>query len=331
MFEDNKFKAGIYLIAAVIALLLSFFSSYKLKRAKQGKSPGKRVIYLLMVLFYINLMLFGIYLGVWSNFNETAAIIMVFLIGALFPFINPPPFNFCLSFGACLVFSVSAILFKTPNLWISDLVNAFLSLMLGLILCWQNSMAKISFALNASELEHERNNFYKLSTIDELTQLKNRRDFTQAFQRFLVNYRQSDNFLYIAIMDIDFFKNYNDHYGHPKGDECLRAIGKMLKDLQNSMGIYAARVGGEEFAMLWFAEDSADADKITALVSQNMRELNIPQEKSTAAPYVTISIGVHIVKCGASCDMNALYNLADKALYTAKQKGRNCAVVSLSD
>jgi diguanylate cyclase (GGDEF)-like protein len=328
VFERNIFKAGIYIIAALIALLLFIISTYKLKRLKQGNPPGKQVIYLLMVLFYINLMLFGIYLGVWSNHNETAAIIMVFLIGALVPFINPPPFNFCLSLGACLVFSVSTILFKIPNLWISDLVNAFLSLMLGLILCWQNSMTRISFALNASELENERNNFYKLSTIDELTQLKNRRDFTQTFQRFLVNYRQSDNFLYIAIMDIDFFKNYNDHYGHSKGDDCLRAIGKMLKDLQTCMGIYVARVGGEEFALLSFEENSTNADSITGQISQKMRELNIPHEKSAVAPYVTVSIGIYIVKCGASNDMNALYDLADKALYAAKNKGRNCAVVS---
>jgi diguanylate cyclase (GGDEF)-like protein len=187
---------------------------------------------------------------------------------------------------------------------------------------------RIHFALNESKLENERNSFYSLSTIDELTQLKNRRDFTQAFQRFLVNYRQSDNFLCIAIMDIDFFKNYNDHYGHPKGDECLRSVGNILNNLQNSMGIYAARVGGEEFALLWFEKDSANADNIPALVRQKMCELNIPHEKSTVAPYVTVSIGVQIVKCGVSDYTHTLYDLADKALYAAKNKGRNCAVVS---
>jgi diguanylate cyclase (GGDEF)-like protein len=129
-------------------------------------------------------------------------------------------------------------------------------------------------------------------------------------------------------MDIDFFKNYNDYYGHPKGDECLRSVGKMLNDLQNNVGVYAARVGGEEFAMLWFEEDSANADRVTALISRNMRELNIPHEKSQAAPYVTVSIGVFIVRCGVFNDTNALYDLADKALYAAKTKGRNCAVIN---
>ncbi|MCL2100456.1 MAG: GGDEF domain-containing protein, partial [Fibromonadales bacterium] len=76
--------------------------------------------------------------------------------------------------------------------------------------------------LIANKLEDERNHYFDKSTIDELTQLKNRRDFMDTFKRYLSNYRQSDNFLCIAIMDIDFFKKYNDHYGHLAGDECLQ-------------------------------------------------------------------------------------------------------------
>ncbi|MDR2952039.1 MAG: GGDEF domain-containing protein [Treponema sp.] len=328
--EHNKFKAFIYIIAAVIALLLFVFSNYKYKQLRHGKYPGNHVIYLLMIIFFINIMLFGIYVGVWSNPNGLAVIFMSLLICALFLYINPPPLNLCLSVGAFLFFSVSSILFKTPQLWIFDIMHAFIALMLGLILGWHNAMMRMRSALNASDLENERDSFYALSTIDELSQLKNRRDFMQTFERFLVNYRQSDNFLYIAIMDIDFFKNYNDHYGHPKGDECLRSIGRMLNDLQNSMGVYAARVGGEEFAMLWFGEGSSQADVITAFINRKLYELNIPHEKSNVAPYITVSIGVHILKCGASHDIHALYDLADKALYAAKKKGRNCTVVNSS-
>jgi diguanylate cyclase (GGDEF)-like protein len=207
-------------------------------------------------------------------------------------------------------------------------MNAFLAFILSSICGWQISMMRIRFALDAIKLEDERDNFYALSTIDELTQLKNRRDFFQTFKRFLLNYRQSDKFLCIAILDIDFFKSYNDFYGHPKGDECLRSVGRMFNDIQNSKGIYAARVGGEEFAMLWFENDFANIDSVTSLISQKMRGLNIPHKKSKAAPYVTISMGVYVSECGAFYDMNVLYDLADKALYAAKTNGRNCAVVS---
>jgi diguanylate cyclase (GGDEF)-like protein len=197
--------------------------------------------------------------------------------------------------------------------------------MLGIILGWQITVMRIRLTLDASKLENERNNFYDLSTIDELTGLKNRRDFMQTFERFLVNYRQSDNFLCIAIMDIDFFKDYNDHYGHPKGDECLHIISKILKDLQ---GVYTARVGGEEFAMMWFEKEAENANNVTERIKQKICDICIPHEKSGIAPYVTASIGVHIVQCGSSHDIHTLYNLADKALYTAKNNGRNCTVFS---
>jgi diguanylate cyclase (GGDEF)-like protein len=137
--------------------------------------------------------------------------------------------------------------------------------------------------------------------------------------------------LCIAILDIDFFKNYNDYYGHPKGDDCLRKIGKAFKDLQSKLNIYAARIGGEEFALIWFERETANVQNVASLISETVRQLNIPHEKPSAAPYVTVSIGIYVVRCGASNDVNNMYNLADKALYLAKKDGRNRAVISLSD
>jgi diguanylate cyclase (GGDEF)-like protein len=180
-------------------------------------------------------------------------------------------------------------------------------------------------------MEDERNNYFNQSTVDELTQLKNRRDFMNTFQRTLTNFRQSDNFLCIAILDIDFFKRYNDCYGHPKGDECLHNIGNAFKDLQNNLNIYAARVGGEEFAFIWFEKEAANAYNVASLLNTAIYDLNIPHEKSDVAPCVTVSVGIHVVRCGTSEDINTLYNSADKALYVAKKNGRNRAVISFSD
>jgi len=147
------------------------------------------------------------------------------------------------------------------------------------------------------------------------------------FKRFISRYRESDNYLCLALMDIDFFKDYNDHYGHPKGDECLRSIGKALNDLHNN-NIYAARVGGEEFALLWFEKEFSHVDSVASLVKNSIYNLRIPHEKSEVAEFVTISIGIYVVKCDASNDMQVIYDAADKALYTAKRDGRNRAVIS---
>jgi diguanylate cyclase (GGDEF)-like protein len=134
--------------------------------------------------------------------------------------------------------------------------------------------------------------------------------------------------LCVSLLDIDFFKLYNDNYGHPMGDDCLRGIGRVLNSLMDSMGVYTARVGGEEFAMLWFEQDRAHVDAVVFHLQHLIKDLKIPHEKSKVSQYITVSIGIHIERCGASDDVQTIYDLADKALYTAKESGRNCAIIS---
>ena len=167
-------------------------------------------------------------------------------------FVNPFVFNLCLTAGAMIVLSVTSVIFKPPGIFIHDIINTFIAGGLSLYFSWQITKLRIGLELSTNILEHDRDTYHDQSTIDELTQLNNRRDFIQTFQRYLSNYRTSDDWLCVAIADIDFFKNYNDFYGHPKGDDCLRSIGKMFSQMKEDSSIYAARVGGEEFAMLWF-------------------------------------------------------------------------------
>jgi diguanylate cyclase (GGDEF)-like protein len=180
-------------------------------------------------------------------------------------------------------------------------------------------------------LEDERNQYFDQSTIDELTKLRNRRDFMQTFQRYLSGYRTSDVWLCISITDIDYFKNFNDHYGHPKGVDCLRGVGGVFNGLTDDMGVYSARVGGEEFALLWFEKDASHVDTVVSYIMEKMTALKMPHEKSKVSPYVTLSIGGYIERCGASTDMQTLYDMADKALYMAKTDGRNRAFISGSE
>jgi diguanylate cyclase (GGDEF)-like protein len=227
-----------------------------------------------------------------------------------------------------IAFTVIVVIFKSPAAYKIDIPNAFFSGAAGIAFGWRVIMNRLSLASVAGNMEDERNNYYQQSTVDELTQLKNRRDFTNTFQRFLTNYRQSDNFMCVAILDIDYFKSYNDYYGHPEGDECLRKVGEALKNLYNNKNIYAARIGGEEFALIWFEEDITETQNIASCICEKIRNLNIRHERSEAAPYVTVSVGINVMRCGTLCDVDTLYNLADKALYAAKKNGRNCAVIN---
>ena len=323
LFERNFFTAGVYIFTAVVSLLISIYTNYIM----QKEYVNNRVIYILITLFYINIMTFGMYLSVWSTPDKLASIFLCFLICALLMFITPPLYNFSLTLGAMIIFIISTIIVKSPDNFIFDIVNTLIAGAISLYFVWMIPKWRLELELSANMLEEERNKYYDQSIIDELTQLRNRRDFMQTFKRYLVNYRTTDDWLCIAIMDIDFFKFYNDNYGHPKGDECLRSVGGVLNSLKENLGVYAARVGGEEFALLWFEQDTAHVDTVVSHITGLISDLKIPHEKSKVAPYVTLSIGVYVERCGASNDVKALYDLADKALYTAKEGGRNCAVV----
>ncbi|MDR0466611.1 MAG: diguanylate cyclase [Deltaproteobacteria bacterium] len=194
------------------------------------------------------------------------------------------------------------------------------------------TIASVIFMIMSIVLLFFLKNYRNQSTTDELTKLNNRRDFMKTFQRRLFRYRSTDDWLCIALIDVDFFKNYNDHYGHQQGDECLRAIGIVLKSFE-SMGVYAARVGGEEFALIWYEKDAEHISQGSILrIQQGINNLQIPHEQSEVAKHVSVSIGICALRCGMSNDVRALYNLADKALYTAKNTGRNRTVVyNLSD
>jgi len=321
--ERDFFSAGVYLLSALIALFLAIYSNYKM----QKDSDNNRFIYIIMLVFYLNIMLFGIYLSVWSTPDKPATIFLCFLICALLMFINPPLFNFFLTLGAMAVFFVSTIIIKDIDNAVLDILNALIAGSFSVFFNWQVTKLRIGLELSAMMLEEERNKYFDQSTIDELTKLKNRRDFMQTFHRYLTNYRTSDDWLCMAMCDIDFFKNFNDHYGHPAGDDCLRSVGKVLGGLMESMGVYAARVGGEEFALLWFEQDASHVSQVLSHVISSIAELKIPHEKSKVSKIVSISVGVYVERCGSSTTAQELYDLADKELYNAKESGRNRAVV----
>jgi len=331
LIEKDLLKALVYLATALIAFLIALFANYKM----QTELVNNKFIYILTTVYYANIMLFGIFLGVWKN-NDTntynyAVTFMCILICALSLFINPPIFNLCLTLISMAIFSAATIILKPYQYWSIDVCNMLFAGFISLFLNWHISKLRMGMELSTTLLEDERNKYHDQSIIDELTQLRNRRDYMNTFHRFLFNYRASDDWLCVAIADIDFFKNYNDHYGHPKGDDCLRSIGEVLNNLRDTMGIYVARVGGEEFSMLWFEKDAANVNSVVANLTKQIRELNISHEKSKISEYVTMSIGVYVVRCGVYTNTQILYDLADKALYAAKAGGRNCAVINGDD
>lgn len=159
---------------------------------------------------------------------------------------------------------------------------------------------------------------------DALTGLYNRR-YIEEEMGMIINtlQRSGGGMLSVLMMDIDFFKRYNDTYGHPEGDKCLIAVAKAISGAITRIGDFAARYGGEEFLVVLPNTDAAGAKLVAERLIENVRTLGIPHKHNNAAPYVTMSVG------GVSADTTKLSKFedfvsqADDALYISKNSGRN--------
>lgn len=169
-----------------------------------------------------------------------------------------------------------------------------------------------------------------LAGTDPLTGLANRRRLDQALQTEVARANRSGSTLCLAICDIDYFKRYNDRYGHPGGDRCLREVSRILGDSIRRAGDLCARYGGEEFAVVLPDLPLDDAIVLMRAVLKEVWDRALPHESSPAADRVTLSIGVAALDAANGITTDGLLARADRALYEAKQSGRNRIVADAS-
>jgi diguanylate cyclase (GGDEF)-like protein/PAS domain S-box-containing protein len=163
----------------------------------------------------------------------------------------------------------------------------------------------------------------RLSTQDGLTELANRRYFDDFLDREWRRGLRDLHPLSIIMGDIDFFKHYNDLYGHLRGDDCLKQVAMILKDTVNRPGDLAARYGGEEFVMVLPATKVEGARVVAEMIRRRVEALDIPHAGSRISEVVTISLGVATTIPTSESFFGALITAADQALYQAKHQGRN--------
>ncbi|MCL1906003.1 MAG: diguanylate cyclase [Clostridiales bacterium] len=158
---------------------------------------------------------------------------------------------------------------------------------------------------------------------DALTGIYNRRFMETNLNSLMGLLSRSGSFLSILMIDVDFFKLYNDTYGHDQGDACLRAVATALGTAVTRASDFAARYGGEEFVIALPHADEAGARMIAEKLLEDVRGLNIPHEKNAAADCVTVSVGVMTAVTAHTHKWEEYIKCADEALYISKQSGRN--------
>lgn len=176
---------------------------------------------------------------------------------------------------------------------------------------------------NHLELKRYRDLLESQAATDGLTGIPNRRHFDQAMEREWRSAIRRKSNISLVLIDIDFFKPYNDHYGHLIGDECLRTVGQALVGGARRPSELVARYGGEEFVCLLPDTQLSGAVHVAGEILERVRTLQLPHAASPIASYVTLSLGVATASPLVGQLPQELIQLADEQLYHAKRSGRN--------
>jgi diguanylate cyclase (GGDEF)-like protein len=198
--------------------------------------------------------------------------------------------------------------------------------------------AAVIGGISAYNLEHAlRTNFLETRVLNELaerdgmTGLYNRRIFDDYVERLWRQSRRESNSVAIIFVDIDFFKVYNDLYGHQAGDDCLKRIARCIARGAKRPFDFAARYGGEEFVLVLYGPPDEYARSVPEQIRRDVLELAIPHAGSQAGKHVTVSVGLAFARAETSRSLAGAIQTADEALYQAKREGRNRVVFKDAD
>jgi diguanylate cyclase (GGDEF)-like protein len=163
----------------------------------------------------------------------------------------------------------------------------------------------------------------QIANVDALTGIANRRLFDDALAREWRRATRNRNPASLVLADIDYFKAYNDMYGHQAGDDCLRLVAQSAAKAVRRPADLVARIGGEEFAVLLPETSTEGAHHVAELIRRAINALNIAHDNSPVARHITVSLGTATLVPGRGSNSSALFEAADRALYVAKRRGRN--------
>jgi diguanylate cyclase (GGDEF)-like protein len=184
---------------------------------------------------------------------------------------------------------------------------------------------------NHIDLKRQRDQLRRLSAVDGLTGLANRRAFGEALEKEWRGAIRRNAAISLLMTDIDDFKQFNDAYGHLAGDEALRRVAKALEGAALRPADMVARYGGEEFVILLPDTGANEAALVADRLLLAVRRLAIPHEHSRGWQYVSLSVGLASARPSREMNANELLDLADRMLYKAKTGGRNRVVTANLD
>lgn len=309
---------------AFCLLTLFFFAHYKILRAYYPYAAMALTFWAIVSMTWLTMTM----LTEAFRYQAMMIISMIYIMG--FVLTGVKPFHMLLT--GLMAAVVAMIMLLSLHIPIDVMVmgrvlvgSSVMGFLISKMLCTRERMiflvmhqARLSEKINrihAEELLH-------LSQHDALTKVSNRRTFDEMLDSYFEQARHDEVPLSLLFIDVDFFKKYNDHYGHQKGDEVISAIAKSIKDSIRHMD-FVARYGGEEFVVLLPETDAHGAYAVASNIFKAVERLAIPHSQSLVSGNVTISLGFTVYKGEAEIFKSDFLQRADQALYRAKQLGRN--------
>ncbi len=201
----------------------------------------------------------------------------------------------------------------------------------GWRLDWEDGKYAIISHKDVTQTVLQRQALQSEALTDNLTGIANRRHFDRFFAQEWRRDMRRGTPLSLIMLDVDYFKQYNDHYGHIAGDNCLKRIAEFLKTIAQRPGDLVVRFGGEEFAVIMGATPEKAAQRFAEFIRSNIESLSIPNENASKTNnMITVSVGVATIVPKRDTRELVLLELADESLYQAKNNGRNTVVVNNS-
>lgn len=292
-------------------------------------NPSRYRLYQLMIV--ASTMLIGMYLTSYvtrgsiegQSYYFSALVAWVFMVWLMLGL----PFRHAaftaLTISALAVFGILGwnVPFRegTFNIMLLVFVNC-----IGAFCCYQ-----LEYAVRHAFLESKV--LGQLAERDGLTGLYNRRSYDAYLKRIWRQSKREQTQITLLLIDIDYFKAYNDHYGHQAGDDAMKEVAGLISLSAQRPLDFAARFGGEEFALILYGPENQYGVEIAEQLRESVQALKIPHEDSEADQYLTVSIGVAQILPDSSRSLPGAIQLADEALYQAKEEGRNRVAFKASD
>ena len=251
-----------------------------------------------------------------GDFYPTLGLSLVILFVCFFPGLI---FRVSTSIGTALMASyfVLGLVLGTP----SEQLSYSTAMLLATVMISALASYNLEFVLRTSFLETRLLN--ELAERDGLTGLYNRRMFDDFMGRIWRQSQREDVPLQIILVDIDYFKIFNDLYGHQAGDDCLKKVARCIARSAKRPFDFAARYGGEEFVLVLYGPPHEHAGTLPEQIRLDVMDLGIPHEGSGIDNVVTVSVGVALASPAAGRSLTGTIQIADEALYEAKRTGRN--------